>query len=139
MQFDELNDVNENKIIRDEKFPIRMTLQFYKSTDNGVITEDIMNAIVEQLEMSKKQSDYVGSLVTQNDSNRPTDWTKQENKNEENNSKQDKANKKSKGPGKFRRKFGHKGESTTQEASKNGIFSRVFGSFAKKWNDFTNN
>ena len=63
-------------IERDEKYPIRVTLQYYKSTDNGVITKEIMQAIAKQLKTSQKQSDYVGSLVTEYNSGRPTEWVK---------------------------------------------------------------
>ena len=63
-----------NTIRRDERYPIRVTLQYYKSTDNGIITDEIMKGISQQLKTSRKHSDYVGSLVTEYNSKRPTEW-----------------------------------------------------------------
>ena len=62
LTFDELNGLKT--IERDTRYPIRVTLQYYKSTDNGILTRDIMKAIKNLLEKSQKQADYVGSLVT---------------------------------------------------------------------------
>ena len=74
MQFDELNGSSDTVVIRNESYPIRMTLQYYKSTDNGIINKEIMDQIVAQLGKSRHRADYVGSLVTDNDKNRPTQW-----------------------------------------------------------------
>ena len=74
MQFDELNGSSASKLVRDESYPIRVTLQYYKSTDNGEITRDIMSAIAKQLQASRQGSDYVGSLVTEPKGDRPTEW-----------------------------------------------------------------
>jgi len=62
LSFDELNGLST--IERDTRYPIRVTLQYYKSTDNGILTKDIMKAIKNLLEKSQKQADFVGSLVT---------------------------------------------------------------------------
>jgi hypothetical protein len=73
LQFDEAKGV---ELKRDARFPIRVTLQYYKSTANGVVDEPIMSAIAAQLASSKKSADFVGSLVTgSGDKSRPTDWT----------------------------------------------------------------
>merc|ERR1712129_54790 len=45
---------------------------FYKSTQNGLLDADIMGAIKKMLSTSRKQADFVGSLVTQN-TQRPTE------------------------------------------------------------------
>lgn len=64
LQFDELNGLA--MVERDTRYPIRVTLQFYKSTQNGLLDADIMGAIKKMLSTSRKQADFVGSLVTQN-------------------------------------------------------------------------
>merc|ERR1719474_1144009 len=78
LQFDELRgllDEDEDyRLERNEEYPVRVTLQYYKATDNGVVNKEIMDDIVKQLEASQKQADFMGSLVTENDPNRPTEW-----------------------------------------------------------------
>ncbi len=61
---------------RDPRFPIRVTVQFYKATDNGVVSEEDMRSIKEQLDLVYKDAAYVGSLVVPagSDPARPTDW-----------------------------------------------------------------
>jgi len=70
LQFDELNGLAT--VQRDTRYPIRVTLQFYKSTQNGLLDADIMGAIKKMLTTSRKQADFVGSLVTHN-TQRPTE------------------------------------------------------------------
>merc|ERR1719201_927881 len=78
LKFDELRgilDDDKNYILeRNEDYPIRVTLQYYKATDNGVVNKEIMDDIVKQLESSQKQADFMGSLVTEYDPKRPTEW-----------------------------------------------------------------
>merc|ERR1719376_839914 len=78
LQFDELrglmDTVNDYKLQRDEQYPVRVTLQYYKATDNGAVNKEIMDDIVKQLEASQKQADFMGSLVTEYDPKRPTEW-----------------------------------------------------------------
>ena len=78
LQFDELRGLlDEDKdyvLERDERYPVRVTLQYYKATDNGAVNREIMDDIVKQLEASQKQADFMGSLVTEYDPNRPTEW-----------------------------------------------------------------
>lgn len=61
-------------IERDEDFPIRMTVQFYKATSNGALAEDDVAAISGQIERVYQEASYVGSLVAPGDSGRPTEW-----------------------------------------------------------------
>lgn len=70
VEFDHLD------IERDPRFPVRVTVQFYKATDNGVVSEEDMRAIKEQLDLVYKDATYIGSLVVpaSNDPDRPTDW-----------------------------------------------------------------
>ncbi len=60
-------------IERDPRFPIRVTVQFYKATSNGIVTEADMEAIASQIERVYDEGDYVGSLVVGGESYRPTE------------------------------------------------------------------
>eukprot|EP00483_Globobulimina_turgida_P005985 UN05995 len=66
LKFDELrgmlDDEKDYMLERDETYPIRVTLQYYKATDNGVVSQEIMDDIVKQLECSQKQADFIGSF-----------------------------------------------------------------------------
>ncbi len=73
--FDELKGVT--CIERDERYPIRVTLQYYKSTDNGVVNAEIIDAIAKLLKSSQKKAEFVGSLVSEGDSGRTTEWVMQ--------------------------------------------------------------
>lgn len=62
---------------RDERFPIRVTVQFYKATSNGVVSEADLKAAHEDIERVYADGDYVGSLVVpEGERVRPTDWIK---------------------------------------------------------------
>jgi hypothetical protein len=61
-------------IERDDKYPVRVTIQFYKATDNGVVSDNDIASIAGQIEKVYKNADYVGSLVTQGDTKRPTEY-----------------------------------------------------------------
>jgi len=84
LQFDEfrglLKDDKDYKLERNEDYPIRCTLQYYKATSNGVVNKEIMDDIVAQLETSQKQADFMGSLVTEYNPNRPSEWVNNNNK-----------------------------------------------------------
>jgi len=69
-----MDTVKDYKLKRDEQYPVRVTLQYYKATDNGAVNKEIMDDIVKQLEASQKQADFMGSLVTEYDPKRPTEW-----------------------------------------------------------------
>ena len=75
---DDLGDVSEGhglKFERDPKFPVRVTVQFYKATSNGVIDVADFAAAKAQINKVYAQADYVGSLVVaEGDRSRPTDW-----------------------------------------------------------------
>jgi hypothetical protein len=60
------------KIVRDPDFPIRVTIQFYKATSNGVVSGTDMADIVNQITRVYADADYVGSLVVDGDTGRPT-------------------------------------------------------------------
>ncbi len=77
-------EIDNLAIERDERFPVRVTVQFYKATSNGIATEADIAAIKAQIERVYAQSEYAGSLVTGGETGRvteydgvkvqPTDW-----------------------------------------------------------------
>jgi hypothetical protein len=64
-------------IERDPKFPVRVTIQFYQTTSNGVLATSDVDRMAKQIKTVYKQGDYVGSLVVPDpgDRLRPTNWT----------------------------------------------------------------
>jgi hypothetical protein len=58
---------------RDPTFPIRATLQFYKSTATGVASEADVAAVAKQIRESQRSADYIGSLVVAPQVGRPTE------------------------------------------------------------------
>ncbi len=64
---------------RDSRFPIRITVQFYKATSNGVISDQDLADAHKQIQQVYENADYVGSLVVpESDQDRPTAWQKSE-------------------------------------------------------------
>ncbi|HEY0866579.1 MAG TPA: hypothetical protein VGE01_04345 [Fimbriimonas sp.] len=61
-------------IDRDERFPIRVTVQFYKATSNGIVDAADVAAIRRQIDWVYSHGDGVGSLVTQGMTGRPTEY-----------------------------------------------------------------
>ncbi len=61
-------------IERDPRFPIRVTVQFYKATSNGLVSEADMAEIADQIERVYANGEYVGSLVVDGVSERPTEY-----------------------------------------------------------------
>ncbi|NEQ97962.1 MAG: hypothetical protein F6K30_14785 [Cyanothece sp. SIO2G6] len=61
-------------IERDPNFPIRVTVQFYKATSNGVVSEADMQEIRQQIAKVYSEADYVGSLVVDGLTGRPTEY-----------------------------------------------------------------
>ena len=61
-------------IERDPDFPIRVTVQYYKATSNGVVSEADMQEIQAQIEKVYSEGDYVGSLVVDGLTGRPTEY-----------------------------------------------------------------
>ncbi|PIE52540.1 hypothetical protein CSA37_05860 [Candidatus Fermentibacteria bacterium] len=60
-------------VVRDDRFPVRVTVQFYKATSNGVATEADIAEIAAQITRVYDDASYVGSLVCPEEK-RPTDW-----------------------------------------------------------------
>ncbi len=67
--------VTEKDLTRDERYPIRVTLQFYKATSNGSMDKKTMETISDQFQESQKDADFIGSLVTGHSVHRPTQHT----------------------------------------------------------------
>jgi hypothetical protein len=61
-------------IERDRRFPVRVVVQFYKATSNGIVSEADMQAIAEQIQRVYDDADYVGSLVVDGETERPTEY-----------------------------------------------------------------
>ncbi|HEX9622205.1 MAG TPA: hypothetical protein VF989_18795 [Polyangiaceae bacterium] len=60
---------------RDPRFPIRVTVQFYKATSNGVVSEGDLDTIARSIGAVYEHADFVGSLVVPSgDQGRPTEW-----------------------------------------------------------------
>ena len=60
---------------RDPKFPIRVTVQFYKATSNGVASDTDLDSIAKNIGSVYEHADAVGSLVLpEGDARRPTAW-----------------------------------------------------------------
>jgi hypothetical protein len=66
-------EVDNLAIERDPRFPIRVTVQFYKGTSNGVVSAADMKTIHQQIAQVYEDADYVGSLVVGSQTDRPTE------------------------------------------------------------------
>lgn len=67
-------EIDGLEIERDDRYPVRVTIQFYKATSNGVVSEQDIADIAAQINKVYKQADYVGSLVLKGPSGRPTEY-----------------------------------------------------------------
>lgn len=65
-------EIDNLAIERDPRFPIRVTVQFYKATSNGEVSQADMTHINNQIARVYEDADYVGSLVVDGGSNQPT-------------------------------------------------------------------
>lgn len=69
--YDEFGDLS---IERDTRFPVRVTVQFYKATSNGVVSERDIADIRAQIDRVYANASWVGSLVTDGYTGRTTEW-----------------------------------------------------------------
>ena len=67
-------EIDDLAIERDPNFPIRVTVQFYKATSNGVVSKADLAEIDAQIKRIYDDADYVGSLVTDGRTRRPTEY-----------------------------------------------------------------
>ncbi|MBK8251923.1 MAG: hypothetical protein IPK82_04565 [Polyangiaceae bacterium] len=71
------NEGHNLRLVRDPKFPIRITVQFYKATSNGVVSDADLDGISKSIGSVYEHADFVGSLVLpEDDTRRPTAWQK---------------------------------------------------------------
>lgn len=66
-------EVDGVEIERDHRFPVRVTIQFYKATDVASVDESTIKEIKTKIDKVFKNADYVGSLVTEGTTLRPTE------------------------------------------------------------------
>jgi len=70
-------EIDGLRIERDPEFPIRVTVQFYKATSNGVATAEDISDIAAEIQRVYDEASYVGSLVVPDPGvYRPTDWNR---------------------------------------------------------------
>jgi hypothetical protein len=62
---------------RDPRFPVRVTVQFYKATDDGRVTDADVRELKKQIDRVYASGDSVGSLVTNGYTGRSTEWTRE--------------------------------------------------------------
>jgi hypothetical protein len=68
---------NDLLLERDPRFPIRITVQFYKATSNGVVDDKDLDGIAASIGGVYEHARFVGSLVVpEGDPRRPTEWQK---------------------------------------------------------------
>ena len=56
-------ELGGHKLERDDRYPIRITVQFYKATSNGIINDQDLENIRQCIDAAYSSADYVGSLV----------------------------------------------------------------------------
>ncbi|MSP55748.1 MAG: hypothetical protein EXR69_09130 [Myxococcales bacterium] len=61
-------------IERDVRFPVRVTVQFYRATSSGYLTDADVADLRAQIDHVYANADAVGSLVTQGTTGRQTEW-----------------------------------------------------------------
>jgi hypothetical protein len=70
-----VTEANKLKLERDDRFPVRVTVQFYKATSNGVVSDKDLEEAKSFIDKVYAKGDYVGSLVVPEGArHRPTDW-----------------------------------------------------------------
>ena len=56
-------ELGDHRLERDDRYPIRVTVQFYKATSNGIVDEEDLANIYYSIETAYTSADYIGSLV----------------------------------------------------------------------------
>lgn len=67
-------EVDNLAIERDERFPVRVTVQFYKATATGQASEADIRTIKKEIDSVYAFAENVGSLVTDGRTGRPTEY-----------------------------------------------------------------
>ncbi|OQR84303.1 hypothetical protein ACHHYP_13590 [Achlya hypogyna] len=55
---------NASSMARDPQYPIRVTIQFYQATSNGVVSPEIIHGLANKMDEVKTNASWWGSLVT---------------------------------------------------------------------------
>jgi hypothetical protein len=66
-------EIDNLEIERDPAYPVRVTVQFYKATSNGAVSAADLADINKQIARVYAEADYVGSLVVDGPTGRPTE------------------------------------------------------------------
>jgi hypothetical protein len=66
-------EIDGLEIERHPDYPVRVTVQFYKATSNGVVDPSDLDEIKAQIDRVYADGDYVGSLVTGGETGRVTE------------------------------------------------------------------
>jgi len=66
------DEIHDCEIERDDRFPIRVTMQYYKATSNGAVDDAVMTQIRDELHGARKWAVAISSLVTET-TNRTTE------------------------------------------------------------------
>ncbi|MDH5657157.1 MAG: hypothetical protein OEZ34_14695 [Spirochaetia bacterium] len=67
-------EIDSLEIERDPDFPVRVTVQFYKATSNGIVSQKDMQDVHNEISRVYSDADYTGSLVTAGNTERPTEY-----------------------------------------------------------------
>lgn len=67
-------EIHDLAIERDPTYPVRVTVQFYKATSNGVVSAEDVADVRAQIDRVYRDASYVGSLVTEGYTGRSTEW-----------------------------------------------------------------
>jgi hypothetical protein len=67
-------EIDNLAIERDPSYPVRVTVQFYKATSNGVVSEADIRQIKDEIAGVYSYGTNVGSLVTDGETGRPTEY-----------------------------------------------------------------
>lgn len=70
----DFTEIDGLAIKRDPQYPIRVTVQFYKATSNGVVSAQDLRDVADQIDAVYEDARCIGSLVTDGDQGRSTDW-----------------------------------------------------------------
>lgn len=67
-------ELDGRRIVRDDRFPVRVTVQFYNATSNGVVDESDVRQIKSDIDKVYRSAESVSSLVTEGRTGRPTEY-----------------------------------------------------------------
>ncbi|MHB8635920.1 MAG: hypothetical protein ACYC96_05550 [Fimbriimonadaceae bacterium] len=67
-------EIDNLAIERDPNLPVRVTVQFYKATSNGIVSRSDMQGIKHEIDRVYNRGENVGSLVVDGETGRPTEY-----------------------------------------------------------------